>query len=191
MNCSTSDIPQKCLFIHASSSTIIHSLRERLPWHQFDMLDVDAVRERLTRALSEKGIAPTGKRVQAAGIGQTTLRNFLDGSSRSITLETLAKLDSELEIDAAWLLFGPPSHRPPISSEVLDEMVQVALGELQPGMSYAEIQPAVAASLNAQLGRVLSVGVELGHADEAIAPDTGAQSRAPTRQSDQEESRNP
>ena len=132
------------------------------------MLDLDAIRRRLDSALKEKGYALTGKDIQSAGIGQTTLRNFMDGSSRSMTLETLAKLDNELGIDAGWLLFGPADDQPSeINEDALSGMVDLALNELQPGMTFAEIRPAVAANLHGQLKRALSVGVTVDRGGEA------------------------
>lgn len=188
MNCSMSDMPRQCLFLHDRSSIIRHSPREALPWHQIDMLDLDAIRRRLVSALKEKGYALTGKDIQSAGIGQTTLRNFMDGSSRSMTLETLAKLDNELGIDAGWLLFGPAeAQTTEIDADALSGMVELALDELQPGMTFAEIRPAVAANLHEQLRRALSVGVAADRADGGSARDTASQPRAPTKRSAQAE----
>lgn len=154
------------------------------------MLDHDEIRLRIEKALGDQKLPLTGKWLKDYGVGQTTLRNFLDRATQSLTLETVAKIAKPLNIDAKWLIFGDDEPaKESISADLLRSMVNDALSEMQPGMSIAEIRPAVAASLREQLARALSGQATSGHVGEESAPAIAAQSPAPTKRAAKVKSR--
>ncbi len=142
------------------------------------MLDIDAIRERLISRYDDLGLSKTGIWHKEHGIGQTTIRNFLDSSTNSLTLDTILKLQKPLKTTAEWLIFGAGSAT--ISEDSLRAMVDNALSEMQPGMTIAEIRPLVASNLHGQLERVLSGQVESDHEGKENGHGTAVRSAAPT-----------
>lgn len=130
----------------------------------------------------------TGKWLKDHGVGQTTLRNFLEGFNNSLTVETLSKLSEPLKTTEKWLLFGDDAE--PISEGLLHEMADLAVEEIQAGMRIEQIRNAVASALRGQLKLHLSVGAGLSSEGEASAPDTGAQSPSPNKGGEKGGSRN-
>lgn len=143
------------------------------------MLDIDAIRERIISRYDDLELSKTGIWHKEHGIGQTTIRNFLDSSTNSLTLDTVLKLQVPLKTTAEWLIFGAGSAT--ISEDALREMVDTALSEMQPGMTIAEIRPLVASNLHGQLERVLSGQVASDHEGTESVPDKAARSAAPTK----------
>lgn len=152
------------------------------------MIDQDDIRARVSKRFKDLGLPLTGKWLLDHGIGQTTIRNFVEGPTQSLTVDTVAKLAGPLKTTEHWLLFG---EREGINEATLVEMAEHAASEIQPGLSIAQIRSAVASALREQLELHLSVGTSLKTEDEELDPDTSAQSRAPTTGSEQEESRKP
>src|SRR5688572_26325712 len=92
---------ETCLFLHGSSSRIIHS-RRRLARGHYRPVEI---RERIRARLDELGLSVRGAS-KAAGLGETTLRNYLDGMTQSLTVETANKLAPILKASAQWILYG-------------------------------------------------------------------------------------
>lgn len=182
MNSDMSVMAKPCLFLHGPSSIIRHSRPLSAAWQNGGMLDLDLIRERIASRYRELGLSQTGVWHKDHGIGQTTVRNFLDGSTSSLTLDTVTKLEKPLKTTAEWMIFGDQPARA-VSEAELRAMVDDALSEMQPGMSIAEIRPAVASSLRGQLERVLSGQAALNRPESESVPDTTAQSRAATKRS--------
>ena len=169
---------RECLFIHGRSSTIRHSPALAAMCQNLHVIEHDDIRDRLKGRMADLGLAPTGSWLKDYGIGQTTVRNFLDGMTRSLTIETVAKLSEPLKTSERWLLFG---NQDAISERDLRDMAEAAAGEIQPGLSIAQIRSAVASALREQLALHLSAGAsQSGPAEESVR-DRGAQSPAPTR----------
>jgi len=147
------------------------------------VIDHDDIRRRIKGRFDDLGLPPTGKWLKDHGIGQTTIRNFLDGLSASLTVETVGKLAGPLKTTERWLLFGTSTDD--LSEDVLRAMAEDAVSEIQPGMKIGQIRSAVASSLHEQLKlRQVVAGVQSKAADESVH-NKGVQSRAPTTQSDQ------
>lgn len=128
--------------------------------------------------MTDLGLSLTGKWLKEHGIGQTTIRNFLDGMNSSTTVETLSKLAVPLKTTERWLIFG--GNATAISEEVLRAMVEDAVSEIHPGSSIADIREAVASSLYAQLRLHQGGGEVQSIAAAPFAPGTSVQSSAPT-----------
>jgi len=152
------------------------------------MLDLDAIRDRIRARYAAKELSATGVWHKEHGLGQTTVRNFLDGLTQSLTLDTIAKLEEPLGVDAHWIIFGEEKPEA-VSDAQLDQLTAIALDEIQPGAPLSEIRTAVAGALRAQLARVLSGQLAPPRSVEETAPDTGAQSPAPTKRSSPAKSR--
>ena len=179
MNCPTSVIAAECLFLHAWSSRIRHSRLVAAPWHQWVVIDQDAIRARLRQRFDELSLSVTGVWLKRDhGIGQTTIRNFLDGSTQSLTVDTVSKLAGPLKTTEDWILFGSREHA--ISGDAVQQMVDNALDEIQPGMSLAEIRRAAASALHAQLKLHLSDAAAQESSAQETSPDRAARSPAPT-----------
>jgi transcriptional regulator with XRE-family HTH domain len=63
------------------------------------------VRDRIRSRLADLGLSVKGASV-AAGLGETTLRNYLDGMTVSLTVKTANKLAPVLKASAQWILYG-------------------------------------------------------------------------------------
>lgn len=145
-------------------------------------IDHELLRQRIReRIASEESL--TMRNVSIAAFGSdSALHKFLTGANKSIKLDNLASVADALDTPLSALLFGE-APRPVVSEDELRSMVDDALSEMQPGMSIAEIRPAVASNLHGQLERVLSGQAVTGPADKATAPDIAVRSDAPTRRS--------
>lgn len=152
------------------------------------MLDLDLIRERIASRYEALGLSQTGVWHKEHGIGQTTVRNFLAGTTVSLTLDTVLKLAGPLKTTPEWMIFGDQPARA-VTEDDLQSMVNDALSEMKPGMSIAEIRPLVASSLHGQLARVLSGQTVRDQAGKQSARGKGAQSGAPTKRSSPEEAR--
>jgi hypothetical protein len=141
------------------------------------VINHDDIRQRIKARFSEMALPPTGKWLKESGIGQTTIRNFLDGSSSSLTVETVSKLAEPLKTTEQWILFG---NKPGVSEDVLREMAEQAVSEIQPGMKIGEIRNAVSAALHEQLRHSQVVDGVQGRPEKASAPGTTARSRPST-----------
>lgn len=161
------------------SSIIRHS---RLPSHLCEkagVLDHDEIRERLRGRLEELGLSLTGKWLKDYGVGQTTVRNFLDGMTQSLTVETVGKLAEPLKTTEHWLLFG--TDKSPLPSEdELSRMIARAMGELPVGVTYEDYPTAVSSHLHEQLRLYQAAGGFRKSPDHERAQDTGAQLPSPT-----------
>lgn len=63
------------------------------------------MRDRIKDRLDQTGLSVRGASV-AAGLGETTLRNYLKGMTASLTVETAERLAEVLECSATWLMTG-------------------------------------------------------------------------------------
>ena len=151
------------------------------------MIDQANIRARIRKRLDDLDLPLTGKWLKDHGIGQTTIRNYLEGMSQSLTIDTVAKLAEPLKSSERWLIFGDAQA---VSEDTLHEMIEYAAGEIQPGLSIAQIKRAVSSALREQLALHLSVGAEKSPVDDMIAPDVAARSPAATTGDGQEELRN-
>lgn len=153
------------------------------------VIDHDDMRRRIKARMNDLGLSLTGKWLKDYGIGQTTIRNFLDGMNVSTTVETISKLAGPLKTTERWLIFGNDS--PPLSEDVLREMVEGAVSEIQPGAKIGEIQRVVASSLYEQLKLHQVVGGVQDTSDASSDPDISVQSLVPTKKSSQARRRTP
>lgn len=176
----------ECLFIHGRSSIIRHSPPSDVSCQNIHVIDHDAIRARLSARFKQLKLSRTGVWLKASGIGQTTVRNFLDGTNQSLTVDTVSKLAAPLGTTERWILFGGEAA---ISDEVLREMAETAVEEIQAGMRIEEIRSTVASALRDQLALHLAVGAAPGTSDEATSPDISAQPPAPTNEDEQAGSR--
>jgi hypothetical protein len=143
-------------------------------------IDHEILRQRIRDRISEEQNL-TMRNVSIAAFGSdSALHKFLTGANKSIKLDNLSSVADALGTPLSSLLFGEPA-RPALSAAELRAMVDDALSEMQPGMSIAEIRPAVASNLREQLERVLSGQAALGQTVPANPPDTAALSDAPTK----------
>lgn len=69
------------------------------------MNESDEIRERITERLGAVDLTIQGASLKA-GLGQTTLRDFMVGRSQSITLGTLSKLADALQTTVEYLHSG-------------------------------------------------------------------------------------
>lgn len=69
------------------------------------MDDHAQIRRRIRDRIDELDLKVRGVSI-AAGLGETTLRNYLKGMTASVTLDTLARLAKELKVSDRWLLYG-------------------------------------------------------------------------------------
>lgn len=143
------------------------------------MLDGDTIRERLAAMLDQKGLKVTGKKLQQAGVGQTTIRNYLDGTTRSLTVETLSKLEG-VGIDVIALLYGE-QERSAISDEDLARIADEAADEIEPGMPIGLIRRSVSSRLRELLEQLQSQAASAGTEGAATERDTASLSPAPTK----------
>lgn len=174
-----SDMRAECLFIHDRSSLIRHSRLKHAVCQNIHVIDHDDMRRRIKGRMTDLELSLTGKWLKEHGIGQTTIRNFLDGMSSSTTTETLSKLAGPLKTTERWLIFG--SDNPTLSDAVLHEMVDYAVSEIQPSMSIGQMRNAVASALREQLKLHLVVDGVQDSPDEETSPDKDAPPPAPTR----------
>lgn len=151
------------------------------------MLDHDAIRRRINTKFADLKLPRTGVWLKRAGIGQTTIRNFLDGTNNSLTTETVSKLAGPLKTTEQWLLFGGASA---VSEGVLREMAETAAEEIQAGMRIEEIRRAVASALHEQLKLRGVVAEEPDREGEMPAPDKSSLSPAPTTRAEKAGSHN-
>lgn len=146
-------------------------------------VDHDEIRSRISSTIEARDDL-TVRGVSLAIGSDSLLHKFLSGANKSIKLETIAAIADAMDVTLSWLLFGAelgPSETV-LSGRQLDAIADRALDEIQPGMSLAEIRPAVAAALRAQLELVLSG--RLGHhegEDTLPAHGEAARSAAPTK----------
>ena len=63
------------------------------------------IRERIEQRLAELGLSVRGASL-AAGMGETTLRNYLKNMTNSLTVESVEKLAPVLKVSPRWILFG-------------------------------------------------------------------------------------
>ena len=152
--------------------------------HVIDQADI---RARIRRRLDDLSLSVTGTWLKDHGIGQTTIRNYLAEMSQSLTVETVSKLAEPLKTSERWLLFGDSQV---VNEDALREMAEYAAGEIQPGLSIAQIRSAVSSALREQLALHLSVGEGQHLADGPNAPGVAAQSLSPTTGDGQAGSRN-
>ena len=64
------------------------------------------IRDRIKAVIAEKEGLTVRKVSLAAGLSDSALHKFLSGATDSITLKTVEKLASALEVDARWLTYG-------------------------------------------------------------------------------------
>lgn len=147
--------------------------------HYADMaIDHDMIRQRIRQRIDqEAGLSMRNVSIAAFG-SDSALHKFLNRSNESIRLINLASIADVIGVDLSWLLFGPRDQ--PISGDVVQQMIDNALEEIQPGMSLAEIRRAAASALHAQIKLHLSDGAGPETEVEASARDTAAQSPSPT-----------
>lgn len=69
------------------------------------MNEQDEIRRRIRDRLNKLGLSVNGAS-RSAGLGQTTLRNFLNGMNDSLTAKTINKLAPVLKVSARWLFSG-------------------------------------------------------------------------------------
>jgi transcriptional regulator with XRE-family HTH domain len=93
-------------------------------------------RDRIRARLDSLGISVRGASI-AAGMGETTLRNYLKGMTKSLTVDSLEKLADVLEIAPTSLLYGDsaevvniwdriPEDRRPLARDVLESFAKKA-----------------------------------------------------------------
>lgn len=148
------------------------------------MLDLDGIRDRIRFMFEKRQLKITGNWDEGHPISRSTVRHFLEGRSQSTTLDTISKLAIILDTSEDWILFGDRSvglTEDQVDEQTLSEMIGLAIEELQPGMSYAEIRQAVSSNLHEQL-RLRLADVSGAGAEPATDLDIGARSRAPTTQ---------
>ena len=63
------------------------------------------MRQRIAERLENLGKSTRGASIDA-GLGETTLRNYLKGMTQSMTVDNVEKLASVLEVSPRWLMFG-------------------------------------------------------------------------------------
>jgi hypothetical protein len=157
MNCSTSVIPDACLFLHTQSSMFLHSRSSREVLHYGGMpIDHDAIRKRIKERVEERVSAGEDisiRSVSMAAIGSdSALHKFVSGANDSIRLVNIASVADTLGVSLNWLLFGgAPAVQAMPSVEVLEDMVGVAMQKLEDDMSTDQIVRAVATTLREQL----------------------------------------
>lgn len=93
----------------------------------------DAIRKRIAGRSEEMGLPRTGKIYTEAGLGSTTIRNFIDRMTRSLTVDTAEKLAPVLKVSAQWILYGEtaeivalwervPVDRRPMAKDILERI---------------------------------------------------------------------
>jgi transcriptional regulator with XRE-family HTH domain len=68
----------------------------------------DEIRARISARLAELSLDVKPASVKA-GLGETTLRNYLKGMTNSLTFKTVEKLAGALDVTPRWILFGEDS----------------------------------------------------------------------------------
>ena len=63
------------------------------------------MRERIEQRLGALGKSVRGASLEA-GLGETTLRNYLKGMTNSMTVDNVEKLAPVLDASVRWLMFG-------------------------------------------------------------------------------------
>lgn len=81
------------------------------------------IRERIRQRIEALGLSVRGASL-AAGLGETTLRNYLDGMTESMTTRSVEKLAPVLETTSEWILGG---EAPRQSAQVIDIWDRVPL----------------------------------------------------------------
>lgn len=72
------------------------------------------IRDRIRACLDEQGLSIQGASLKA-GLGQTTLRDFLNDEDRSITVRTLEKLAPVLGKTVKWIQTGEDDDDPEVA----------------------------------------------------------------------------
>lgn len=65
----------------------------------------DQIRARIQARLDDLSLGAKTASI-TAGLGETTLRNFMKGMTKSLTVESVEKLAPSLKVSVRWLLFG-------------------------------------------------------------------------------------
>lgn len=65
------------------------------------------LRDRLQALMDERGLSARALSLQA-GLADTTVRKFITGYTRSITIENLEKIAEVLDVSLRHLMFGEP-----------------------------------------------------------------------------------
>lgn len=92
------------------------------------------IKDRIRSRLKSLGISVRGASL-SAGLGETTLRNYLKGMTNSMTVESLEKLAATLEMSPAALIYGDtaevvniwdriPEERRPLARDVLESFTK-------------------------------------------------------------------
>lgn len=81
----------------------------------------DEIRERIQDRIDGLGLSVRGASI-SAGMGETTLRNYLKGMTESLTVESVNKLAPVLKVSSQWLLTG-------VSAEVVDLWERIPIGQ--------------------------------------------------------------
>lgn len=142
-------------------------------------IDHDQIRQRI-KSVIDADDELSLRSVSLASGSDSWLHKFMT-SDASMKLTQAEKLADALGVSADWLLFG--EREASLSADAVQQMIDTALEEIQPGMSLAEIRRAAASALHAQLERHLSHGGLVANEGQASVPDTAVQSPAPTKRS--------
>jgi len=152
--------------------------------------------ERLRQARTRAGFLSAAAAAKSMGIPEGTYAGHENGH-RGFPAKSAPQYARKFKVSEEWLLYGKgsiddvPDERIDIPSvEQLEEMVRLALMEVQPGARLADYPPIVASSLHDQLELLQAHGVgQAGdrRSGKAISPGTGVRPRAPTSASGREE----
>lgn len=90
----------------------------------------NAIRDRIRQRIIELNLSVRGASI-AAGLGETTVRNYLDEMTKSMTLATAEKLAPILKVSAQWILFGETSEVVDIWDHIPEGRRELALDVLK------------------------------------------------------------
>lgn len=161
--------------LHIQSSRKLHWVGRYTPC---DMIRMD-FRDRIRQVLEERGVSARDISLQAGS--DSMLNKLLNPEKRGgIKFPTIARIEAvahALEVSPAWLAFGEGRR---LTESELREMVQIAVEDIQIGMSIEEIREVVASTLHEQLETALAELPEQDSSDAGSARGRDAGSSSAT-----------
>lgn len=146
------------------------------------LADKYARADRLKAAIKAAGFTTLKQAAERHHFTESTLTHHANGT-RAFDIETGYLYAKTFKVDPAWLLGISDANEVPEvpTASQLEEMIKLAHGELEVGVSIAAYPGAVATNLHAQLVQFLAAGGLQESEERGTSDGKASQSPAPTK----------